>query len=287
LTKYGIESYIAAPLLRSDGSYFGTLCALDPDPADLTQEHLDLFELLSKLISRQIEVEDDLATERADAEARERLIGILGHDLRTPLTAAMMGAEAIATDASIGEDARQMAISVHASARRAARMVTDLLDFARARLAGGIPIQRSHVDLERVLTKVVQEVRASRPANEITVITRGDAKGFWDGDRSAQLISNLINNAMEHGEQGEPIVAQLSGDQSGVTLEVTNRAQPISPDEISRMFSPYQSGTPRDDGHLGLGLYIVQQIIHAHGGSVEALGQQGQVSIRAHWPRPH
>jgi len=105
---------------------------------------------------------------------------------------------------------------------------------------------------------------------------------MWDADRAAQVVSNLVNNAIEHGSS-EPVVVRLLGRNADVILEVENAATPILPDEIDDMFSPFRQGS--SSGGLGLGLYIVQQIMHAHGGTVELLQSKGRITLRTIWPR--
>ena len=280
--------------MRRDGSYFGTLCALDPRPADLTDEHVALFQLLASLIAFELEADDrrrdmerDLAAERAEAQVRERLIGVLGHDLRTPLTAAVIGAEALARDETIHEPARDLALKVLSSARRAARMVTELLDFARARLSGGIPIDPSPTDLGRVAEKVLAEIRSAVPDRDIQASVSGDCRGVWDPDRSAQVMANLINNALQHGRPDTPIQVSMFGGDDAVILEVTNESDPLTPAELAGLFSPSSESrsAPAGSSGLGLGLYIVQQIMSGHGGFVEATSSGHQIRVRAAWPR--
>lgn len=294
LHLYGIESYIAVPLVRRDGSYFGTLCALDPQPAALTQDDLALFQLLASLIAFELEADDrrrdmerDLAEERSEAETRERLIGVLGHDLRTPLTAAVIGAEALARDEALNEPARHMALTILSSARRAARMVTQLLDFARARLSGGIPIHPTATDLQRVVEKVLAEIRSAAPERDIRASVSGDCRGVWDPDRSAQVMANLIHNALQHGHADTPVHVAMVGGDDAVLFEVTNQSDPLPPAQMAELFSPSGGSRGAADGSsgLGLGLYIVQQIMRGHGGFVEATSHGHEVRVRAAWPR--
>jgi len=292
---YGVESYLAVPLLRRDGSYFGTLCALDNVPADLSAKHVVIFELLASLISFELEAEDsqrsaeqELIAEKEAALARERLIGILGHDLRTPLTAVTLGAHELVRNSSDGSQARSTALGILASAKRAARMVRDLLDFTRARLAGGIPIWRNPMDLGVVVEKVLGEIRAGASARTITFQSQGDCTGSWDADRAAQVISNLVSNAVQHGAAGTPISVSLRCDPTSVILDVENTARKLPAEEVADLFSPFRRpagpATRSHDG-LGLGLFIVNEIMRAHGGTVEMIGGDDRIVFRATWPR--
>lgn len=286
-----MQSYIAVPLRRPDGSLFGTLCALDDRPAELSEEHVDLFVLLANLITLQLEQADwqrkavaDLESQRSEASIRERLIAILGHDLGTPLRAATRAAEELLVEQPVAGPARQNLISLLASVRRASRMVTELLDFARARLGGGIPIRRTDVHLDRVLEKVVAEIRACAPRAVLVVETTGDCQALADADRSAQAMANLITNALEHGTDGEVRIS-LAATADAVVLEVMNRAALLTAREAAELFSPLRPYNPASGSGLGLGLSIVEQIVRAHGGSVAAAKDRDSLVVRASWPR--
>lgn len=292
---YGIESYIAVPLLRRDGSYFGTLCALDQRLTELSEDHLAIFQLLASLISFELEadeqhrrVDHELLLEKESAMARERLLGILGHDLRTPLTAVTMGADDLIRNGELKPEAEQTAIGILASARRAARMVRDLLDFTRARLAGGIPIRRDPIDLRRVVARVLTEIRVNAPGRLITFQSEGDCLGLWDADRAAQVVSNLVGNALQHGLDGTAIEVTLRGGDDAVGLEVINAGEPLAQEDLAVLFSPFRrtggGSGPASDG-LGLGLFIVEEIMKAHGGSVASVSSGGRISFRTVWPR--
>ena len=290
--ELGVESYIAVPLLRRDGSHFGTLCALDPNPSRLSESHFDVFRLLALLISYELEADDehqklevDLVDARDLVKARERLVAILSHDLRTPLTSVLIGTQQLASTKTLNAEEQRTALAVVGSARRATRMIADLLDFTRAGLAGGMPVIPQPTDLSMIVTKVVSEIRAASPDHEIRIAIEGDCRGTWDADRAAQVVSNLVNNAIEHGVS-EPVIVRLLCRDADVILEVENAGTPIPPGEVADMFSPFRQGsTGSRSGGLGLGLYIAQQIMHAHGGTVELLQSKGRITLRAIWPR--
>ena len=292
---YGVESYIAVPLLRRDGSYFGVLCALDRNPSALIGEHLAVFQLLSSLISFELEADEQhrhadrqLAEEREEAMARERLIGILGHDLRTPLTAITLGADELVRNGGLRPVEQNTALGILASAKRSARMVRELLDFTRARLGGGIPIRPDPIDLQRVVEKVLSEIRAGGQAEQIRFLCAGDCHGSWDADRAAQVVANLAGNALQHRQPETPVDIVLTGLAGSVTLEVSNTAAPLSSRELADLFSPFRGpalrGRTNPDG-LGLGLFIVREIMRAHNGSIEAIAGDGRITFRATWPR--
>ena len=291
LLNYKIESYIAVPLHRRNGSSFGVLCALDPNPSNLAPEHIDTLRLLASLISYELEaeelqqrLEDDLVAAHEAARARDRLVGVLSHDLRTPLTSVVLGAQHLASVDRLGPEDRRTAMAVLGSARRASRMVADLLDFTRAKLACGIPIHTRTCDLGAIAAKIVSEIRSSAD-REIRLDLQGQCDGNWDGDRAAQVVANLVNNAVTHASTDDPVLVRVCGHPDDVVIEVVNDAEPIADADLEQLFSPFErpAGSRRDG--LGLGLFIVQQVMNAHGGSIQLTQSDGRVTTRATWPR--
>lgn len=274
---YHFESYISVPVFRTDGRFFGTICALDPNPAPLRSSTIQsTMESFARVLSLQIEAEEalqqteaQLQEERSTAELREQFIAVLGHDLRNPLFAINFGAERLlrkhpdpATDTLIRH--------ILSSGRRAAQLVEDVLDFARGRMGSGIPLHlKDCQDLQAALQHVVSEVQSVHPQRLIQADI-GDLRGVYgDRDRLAQLLSNLVANAIHHGSHDGPVqvTAQIEHDQ--FTLAVKNPGQ-IDALALPRLFEPYArplKDTPQ--AGLGLGLYIVKQIADAHGGQLE------------------
>ncbi len=200
----------------------------------------------------------------------EMFAAVLGHDLRNPLTA-MLTAAQLLTLRSTDEDVTRIAGRLLSSGRRMSRLIEDMLDLSRARLAGGIPIKREATDLGSLIARTVQEHQSALPARAIEVSSAGDLDGEWDGDRLAQLASNLIGNALQYGAGDERVQVRLDGTHAAaVTLTVTNAGQ-IPPDVLPFIFDPFHRGghqAGRSEG-LGLGLYIAQQIAHAHQGTID------------------
>ncbi|MEO8035935.1 MAG: GAF domain-containing sensor histidine kinase [Acidobacteriota bacterium] len=289
---YGVEAYVSVPLLRRDGSSFGVLCALDTVPKKLGEEDLSILQLVASLISYELESEDEhrrkedaivLASE--EAVARERLMGILGHDLRTPLTAILLGSTDLLQHEELGESAERTVVGIVSSARRAGRMISDLLDFTRARLGGGIPVQRVETDLLAVSRKVVSELAAAHPGREIKVTSSGVTHGSWDPDRAAQVVSNLVSNALRHGSAGSDVSVLIDGDDSCVALSVSNQTRAIPQSTLADLFSPFRQGGGGSSEGLGLGLFIVEQIVSAHGGKVSVRSDATETTFVTEWPR--
>lgn len=217
------------------------------------------------------------------ARARELLIGVLGHDLRVPLTAVSLGAEQLIRNESLSPNGQRTAVAILASARRAARMTADLLDFARVRFAGGIPVQRLDTDLRAVVEKVIAEIQAIYPGTPMQLHVLGDCTGSWDADRAAQVVANLVANAAEHGVQGAAVQVHLEAAQDAVTLEVRNASRGGDDSTLAEVFSPFRQGTGSTG--LGLGLFIAREIVQAHGGTISASSEEGEFSVRTVWPR--
>ncbi len=197
----------------------------------------------------------------------EELMAVVGHDLKNPLNVVLMTTNLLAT--STDPEVQKCVARLNSSGTRMVQIIDELFDLSRARLGGGIPIERHGVDLAAVARKTVAEFEATNPSRKIELVTEGDPRGEWDGGRLGQVLSNLIGNSVRHGSVTVPISVRLVGSASEVELTVHNGGH-ISEDLIPRLFQPFQSGVgrrTRAEG-LGLGLYIVQQIVLAHGGEV-------------------
>ena len=201
-------------------------------------------------------------------EARERFIGVLGHDLRNPLGAIMMGVELLS---DVGEPHASVVTRIGRSAHRMERMIRDVLDFARGRLGGGIPIAPMSCDLAGLVRGVVDETQQAHPTRPIRFDSDDDLCGQWDPDRLEQLLSNLLGNAVTHGTG--PILVTSHGDGDAVVTTVHNEGPPIAAELLATLFEPF-TGTHRIDG-LGLGLYIASEIAHAHGGTIAVSSVEG------------
>jgi signal transduction histidine kinase len=227
---------------------------------------LVLLGVMLFFISRDLARRDEL--ERALREAialHEQFIGILGHDLRNPIAAIAMGAEVLEKK---GYD-KPLATRIASSADRMGRMVDQLLDLTRARKGGGIPVARARAtNLRDLLSSVVDELRVAHPEARIDLRVDDPAIGAWDPDRMAQVISNLVGNALEHGA-GAPIEVRLASASEEARLTVHNRGPAIPADLLPHIFDPFRRGP--QNGHprgLGLGLFITAEIVRAHGGTI-------------------
>ena len=277
---YGFQSYISVPINLPGGRFFGTLCALDPKPARLkTPETVGMFKLFADLIGfhldaqeRLTRTESALLNERQHTELREQFIGVLGHDLRNPLAAIQTGAKLLMT-VPIGEKATRVATVIQNSAARMAGLIDNVLDFARGRLGGGLPLTLVREDhLETTLEQVVAELRTAWPDRVIQTDIALNRSVVCDRARVAQLFSNLLANALTHGDPSAPVGVRARSEDGGFELSVVNAGEPIPPETIDRLFQPFSRASvrPGQEG-LGLGLYIASEISRAHGGSLEVV----------------
>ena len=274
---YGLECYASVPIYTVEGDFFGTLCAIDSRPLVLDEDQLAAEMILyGELIASQMALEGRVQTaERAlrtsmdEGVLREQFLAVVGHDLRSPLQAATMAAETL-SDMELPLRAGRLAKVITASTHRMADLIDDIMDFARARLASGIPVaQLDQGDLAAVIGRVVAEVAAAHPA--ITIVSHVDVPNGlrFDPVRLQQLLANLLNNAVAHGDTRRPIRVDGRLEDGSIFLDVTNFGTPINPATQVMLFQPFyrpESATPRPG--LGLGLFIASEIARAHGGTL-------------------
>lgn len=216
----------------------------------------------------------------------EMFTAILSHDLRNPLNAVLTGAEVLLR--TVQDDmSRKVVERIRSSGLRMSGLVNDTLDLARARVGGGIVLDCQPTDLGELTERLVAEHEVDPNASRVSVELRGDLRGKWDPARLAQALSNLVGNALEHGAGGEPVLVSVDGDDPRVvTIRVSN-AGTVPPSVRARIFDPFGSRErPSTKSGLGLGLYIVQQVVLAHGGTIELEADDGvRTSFRLELPR--
>jgi PAS domain S-box-containing protein len=207
------------------------------------------------------------AAARADA-FREQLLGVVGHDLRSPLYAIQLSAGALQRDGILSETQERHVGHVLSASKRMERMIHELLDYTRARLAGGLPVRPASMALDTLMMRVVEEFQLSQPTRLIVPLVEGDVRGCWDESRLGQLLDNLVGNALQHSPADTPVELKLTGNRDGVTLTVRNEGPPVPLEERSSLFEPFRRGKRANGDGLGLGLYIARQIVVAHGGRI-------------------
>ncbi|WP_130899957.1 GAF domain-containing sensor histidine kinase [Pseudomonas sp. Sample_11] len=274
---YGLESYISIPIIKADGEFFGTLCAIDSVPANLDDPAIEkTLTLFAQLIAMSLDTQGHLhATKTALADAnemgrlREQFIAVLGHDLRTPLSAIRMSADLL--DSKV-EDKRSRTLlsAIRTSSVRMGVLIENILDFARGRLGSGIPVQRKLVDdLQQTLRQTLEEIQVAYPQAKFIDSLEVPAGVYCDPLRISQLLSNLLGNAVTHGSTAEPIVLKAFTEGDEIVISLTNQGTPIPPALMPLLFEPFSRSEAgqRHEG-LGLGLYIAGQIANAHNGTL-------------------
>ena len=247
--------------------------------------HLDDIIRFNEAIDQALAESIDFFSAQVD-QARNLLLGTLGHDLRTPLQSIQMTARYLAA-LNAGDKVSDAAARLINSGARMKTLLDDLLDFNRTRLGLGIDIARTQVDLGTLLAAQVDELRAAHPEHPLELEVRGDCNGMWDGRRLEQLLANLVANAMKYGTPRAPVRVVVTGDESDVRLEVINIGTPIDPAMLDQIFEPLNRGEQRasTDGSLGLGLYIAREIVKAHGGEITARSDHPETTFTARLPR--
>jgi signal transduction histidine kinase len=212
---------------------------------------------------------------RAVEASRNLFLGILGHDLRTPLGAILLGADVLRRSVDLGVRKSKIALGIYTSVKRASQIVGDLLDLTRCQMGPGIPVKKEDIDLGPLCTRIVEEIRTAHPHADITFKVGESARGEFDGARMEQVFSNLLSNAVQHGDLRFPIRVSLEVRDSSVVFIVQNFGDPIQEDILPFIFNPmgrFSQHASLDLGSstgLGLGLYIASEIVAAHSGTID------------------
>ena len=223
--------------------------------------------------------------------SKEMFVAILGHDLRSPLSAVLMASQFMLETNELKEPHLTLTTRIVRSAKRMNQMVGDLLDFTRSRLGSGIPIVRARMEMAKVAGDAVDEMAAAHPESVVAFRTSGGLWGDWDSARISQLLANLLGNAVQHGAAKSKISVTVTGEPKEVVLRVHNRGPVIPKSDLHGLFSPLKrlksgNAPPPDSNSLGLGLYIVERIVTAHGGTVDVRSSEDAgTEFAVHLPR--
>lgn len=247
---------------------------------------------------RQLLSDQLLALKQGEAEARrlrdelaqtlrlnETFLGVVGHDLRNPLNVILMSA-ALLQHTSQDQHDRPIIDRIGAASRQMSRMIDDLYDLTRVRMGGGISISpRPGIDVGQLAERVASELGAAHAGRGLAVKKSGDTVGVWDPDRLAQVLSNIIGNALRHGTRGTPVRADVDGTDAGwVSILVKNHGT-VPPELLPHVFEPFRRDSNSRREGLGLGLFIVQQLVCAHGGEIEIASLDEHTTVRVRLPR--
>jgi signal transduction histidine kinase len=225
------------------------------------------------------------AEARAVAEVQEHVMAVVGHDLRSPLQAISLGASRLVQRGGLDEAQAAIARRISDAARRASALISDLLDFARARQGLGMRLVRAPVDLAALCGAVVAEQRELHAKRDLSVSCDGDARGTWDPVRISQLVQNLVTNALAHGGDAARVEVRIAGERDAVRLAVWNDGPLVPAAELPRLLGPLPYGV---DGSArgGLGLVIVREIALAHGGTMDVRSSAAEgTSFQVRLPR--
>lgn len=266
---------------RADGHRVIILCSSAP-----------IRDRAGQISSAVVTFVDVTALRRAEAAARQaaefggKLIGIASHDLRNPLNAIHLSVTQLLHSETLSARDQRAAARVAKSVDRMKRMIAELLDFTRLRLGGGIPIHPAPADLRSVLRQGVEELEAAWPERSLNLrVAPGRYDGAWDADRLGQVVSNLGGNALQYSPADAPVLFNLMDGGDSVVLEVHNGGNPIPTEALPHLFDPFRRASS-EGGGLGLGLYIVEQVVKGHGGNinVSSTAQEG-TTFRVVLPR--
>jgi PAS domain S-box-containing protein len=287
--------------LRKDGSRLWasvTITALrDPESGELVgfaKVTRDLTERVrNEATLQQLAAEKAAFAEKARLqEFQERFIAILGHDLRNPLAAIDMGTGLLRQRAALLKDETLVRVvdRMKASTRRMSRMIEQILDLTRSRLAGGLEINPESMNLCVTMTAIVDEIRAAHPSREINLRCPPATVGSWDRDRLEQVFSNLVGNAIHYGDPGRPITIEVQEESGDIVATVHNDGRPIPEALRAEIFSPFRRGErdskTTETAGLGLGLYISRELAVAHGGDIDVRSTSTEgTTFRVRLPR--
>ena len=274
IRKFGVSSTIHVALSRADRP-FAVIVFASTGTRTYTDQDLFFAEELAHRASsatHNAELFHNVKMERERAEEevmlRERLAAIVGHDLRNPLSAISMAAQMLSP--KVAHTDEHLVDRIQRSAKRMTRMIGLILDFSRIRSGRSFDLLFESADLRHICQSVIDEYRLSTPNQEITLSIEGQTSALIDSDRIAQLLSNLIGNAIQHGTRGPVDVAVYKTDANALAIEVHNLGPPIPKAVQPHLFEAFHRG-PEAASHgssIGLGLFIADEIVRAHGGSI-------------------
>lgn len=290
---YGFQSYVSVPIILPDGTFFGTLCAIDPRPARLNRpEVLGMFKLFAELIAYHLDAGRKLADsearllgEREVARQRDEFIAVLGHDLRNPLASLGAGARML-SKRPLEKEAADIVRLMQNSIDRMDELIRNVLDSARGRLGGGLPLERETKPIEPAITQVLNEARSASPDRVFKARLQLALPVDCDHGKIARLLANLLDNALVHGAPEAPIGVAASTSADAFELAVTNAGDPIPLAVREQLFRPFyrRLAHPSQRG-LGLGLHIASEIAKAHGGTLSVTSSPKQTRFTLRMPR--
>ena len=290
--QFGIVSYASIPIFRSNGSFFGTLCAIDTEPRDVKHPRVvAMLEMFADIIGRSLETEERLEAqerlvehERQMAAVQEEFVAVLGHDLRNSVAALNAGVRQLDKE-PLSDKARKILPLMGSSIHRMSELIDNIMLHAKSRLGGGIRISATpDAGLEDALNHVVEEVRAAAPGHKITVDLDFDRPVSCDAARVAQAVSNLLSNAVRYADDGSEVAVHGRVSEAEAVISVANRGTPIPESLKQKLFQPYQRGDQTKGEWLGLGLHIASSIAVAHSCQIDVTCDDGLTTFAFRLP---
>jgi signal transduction histidine kinase len=261
LVRAGVKALYAVPLLYGD-DLIGVAKMGSRTASTFGDDDRQLFRDMAQRASVVI-------AHHRWAEEREVLLGVIGHDLRSPLGTITMGAAHLGRREPLSETGRRVLQRVTSAAWRMEGIIAGLTDYAKARFGGGLPVDRQVMDLGEAVPQLAGELATHHPDRELRFDVKGDAVGEWDRGRIGQIVANLVDNAVRYGAPQSPIQITVDGSQgTDVVLAVHNTGPAIPAALLPHLFEAFKRGKTQQGPGMGLGLYIVQHVAHAHGGTV-------------------
>jgi len=291
-TNFGIVSYASIPIHRRDGTFFGTLCAIDTEPRDVKHPRVvAMLEMFANVVSQTLETEEQLAAqeqliekEREMAQIQEEFVAVLGHDLRNPVAALKAGLRQLEKSEITGR-AEAVLPLMQSSLRRVNELIDNIMMHAKSRLGGGIRISATpDAPLAQAITEVVEEIRIAAPQHEIVVDLEFGQPVNCDAARIAQAVSNLLSNAVNHGRPGSLIKVEAKHVDCELAITVSNQGEAVPENLASDLFRPFRRGQEAKSEGLGLGLFIAASIAQSHGGGIEVNCQDGMTAFTLKLP---
>lgn len=213
--------------------------------------------------------------------SKDLLLGVLGHDIRTPIGAMKMSGMLLPLVGPLNEKQAALAAQIGDCAVRVNNIVADLLDLARAKMGTKLPVIKAPMDMGDIARKVIDETNIQHPTRPVTLETTGNVQGEWDATRMGQLFSNLINNAVQYGTDGSAVGVTLRGSPHEVVVSVRNECEPIPASQLTTIFHSFTRGdrashVDDESTNLGLGLFITKEIVTSHGGTIEIVSNAAE-----------
>jgi signal transduction histidine kinase len=241
------------------------------DVEDLTRFNEAIDQALTESIAR---------FEKKVNYSKDLILGVLGHDIRSPLSSINMSAEMMSRVGEMNEKQLRFSHQIQNSSMRISKIVADLIDLTCARMGAALPVNIEEMDIEVLAEHIVEEILIQNPHHIIKLRVSGKTKGQWDRARLGQLFSNLINNSVQYGSQRLPITVTIKGNKQQLIIAIHNEGNPIPSNQRATMFDSFTRGKDKGKGrknvssNLGLGLFITQEIVRSHGGTITVISNE-------------